>query len=137
MDIDRLIPQRPPFVMVDRVTDITDDGGSAQLAITDSNYFLQADGTFPLFGLIEHVAQVACAVEGYRIIRDGGKVPSMSMLAEVRRFAPERLPHAGETLDTEITKGVNVNGVMIIFGKVNVGNECIANMQIKIFIPQN
>lgn len=131
----RLIPQRKPFLMVDRLLRVDGDNAFTQFSIGSDNYFV-TDGIFPVTGLIEHLAQSASALAGYKAIMAGAENPPIGMLAEVKHFICHRLPSLGDILITEVSKGVEVNGVTIVTGNTHVENEMIAEINMKIYIPE-
>lgn len=60
----RLIPQRPPMVMIDRFYGIEEDTSWSGLTVTTDNLFCR-DGVLQETGIIEHIAQSAAARVGY------------------------------------------------------------------------
>ena len=60
----RLIPQRPPMVMIDRFYGIEENTSWSGLAVTPDNLFCR-DGVLQETGIIEHIAQSAAARVGY------------------------------------------------------------------------
>jgi len=135
IDIARLIPQRSPFQMVDRLLEVDGTTARTRFAVGANNYFLQEDKTMAWAGVMEHIAQSASAMAGYIAITAGAEEPPQGILAEVKRFLCHRQPVQGDVLTTEVTKGVEVNGVAIIYGKTFVDEELVAETQMKIFIP--
>lgn len=134
--ITRLLPQRKPFLMVNRLLKAEGDKALTQFTIGSDNYFVM-DDIISVTGLIEHIAQSASAMAGYKAIQAGVDNPPMGMLAEVKHFICHRQPHVGDILLTEVTKGVEVNGVSIITGNTRVDNEIIAEISMKIYIPDD
>ena len=72
-DIQDLIPQRPPMVMIDKLTEAGEISATGELKVHESNLFCE-NGLFRETGLIEFIAQTAAAFTGYR-----NKIP-------IRRF---------------------------------------------------
>ncbi len=58
-----LIPQRPPFVMIDRLVSSDADIIKTSFKITGDNIFV-TDGRFREPGLLENIAQTAAARAG-------------------------------------------------------------------------
>ena len=65
----RLIPQRPPMVMIDRFYGIEENTSWSGLTVTPDNLFCR-DGVLQETGIIEHIAQSAAARVGYINIRN-------------------------------------------------------------------
>lgn len=133
-DIRRYIPQREPMLMVDRLLSVADDGGQTQLTIGRGNMFLDNDDCFCEFGLIEHIAQSASAVAGYRAVTVSGGDAPVGLIAEVKHFKCNRLPVVGETLVTQVVFGLELAGITLVRGTACVGGEVVAEMQMKIYM---
>jgi predicted hotdog family 3-hydroxylacyl-ACP dehydratase len=133
-DIQSLIPQRDPIMMVDRLVDAEDERCTTSLTIAPGNFFLDADGLVAEAGLVEHIAQSASAFAGYRAKEAGAEKPPVGYIGEVKRFHCYRRPAVGETLTTTITMGPTVGEVTIIRGETTSNGEKIAETQMKIAI---
>ena len=132
--INQLIPQRDPILMVDELLGV--DGEQAQTCFTirPENIFLDQEGWFEESGMIEHIAQSASAFAGYKAIMGGATEPPLGYIGEVKKFHCYRRPLVGERLQTTITLGPEVNGVTLLTGQTYVGEEMVAQTQMKIFI---
>lgn len=130
----KLIPQRPPIVMVD--TFFEADAGSAVtgLLVTEDNLFCR-EGILQEPGLIEHVAQSAAAFAGYAPYTRG-ETPKLGFIGEVKKFKITRLPNAGERLVTRLKVMGEAAGVTLISAQTSVGDEEVASGQMKIFIKE-
>lgn len=133
-DIRRYIPQREPMLMVDRLVGIDDDGGQTELVVGRGNYFLDRDDCLIEFGLLEHIAQSASAVAGYRVVSQRGGEAPIGMIAEIKKFVCHRLPRLGERLSTTVTFGIEVMGVTLVSGVSKIGDETVAETRMKIFM---
>ena len=63
-----LLPQRPPFVMVDNLTDYSETQSTCCLTVRADNVFFEK-GCLTAPGLIEHIAQTCAARLGYYNIK--------------------------------------------------------------------
>lgn len=134
-DIRQLIPQRSPIVMVDKLLWVRGDEAMCQLTVREDNYFLEADGRMAEVGLIEHIAQSASAFAGYRAMENSNATePPVGYIGEVKHFHVSHRPTVGDTLQTTITMGPEVQGVTIIQGRTLCGDKLAAETQMKIFI---
>ena len=68
-----LIPQRPPFVMIDRLLSCDQVVTVTELEVRDDNVFV-LDGHFSTEGLMENIAQTCAARMGYINLSHGKKV---------------------------------------------------------------
>ena len=131
IDILELLPQRPPFVMVDRLTDYSETQSSCSLTIRPDNVFCE-NGEFAAAGLIEHIAQTCAARLGYYnkyILKTGVR---LGFIGEVKDLSIVRLPREGETLDTTIVVMQEIFDVTLVNSEVRVGTEVIATTRLKI-----
>lgn len=143
-DILRLIPQRKPFIMVDEATNFTEVSCNTYLSIGYNNYFVVGDDELSETGLIEHMAQSASVLAGYKSLflsEEGGEdraysnaAPPVGIIGEVKRFNCHRRPLVGERLETTIRFGLTFGNVTLADGECRIGDELIADIKLKIFI---
>ena len=136
-DIKNLIPQRDPIMVVDKLIDVDGDVAVTSLTVRDDNYFIDENGLLAEPGLIEHIAQSASAFAGYRAMASGAVIPPVGYIGEVKRFHCYRRPYVDDELRTVITMGTEIAGVTVITGEIRLGDEIIADTQMKIFIEKN
>ena len=130
----KLIPQRPPIVMVDTFFEADTESATTGLTIHPDNIFC-LDGTLQEPGLIEHVAQSAAAFAGYAPYMKG-EAPKLGFIGEVKKFKIARLPHTGETLITTLKVLGEAAGVTLIAAETQADKEVVATCQMKIFIKE-
>ena len=135
-DIQKLIPQRNPIIQVDELTRVEGDSAETRLLVQADNYFIDEDQLFAEPGLIEHIAQSASAFAGYQALQQGATTPPVGYIGEVKRFHCYRRPAIGEQLHTTIIMGAEVAGVTMLTGETRVGEEVVADTQMKIFVEQ-
>lgn len=134
-DITRLIPQRAPILMVDRLIDTKDDSAVTNLIVRPELYFVDEAGFLTEPGVIEHIAQSASAFAGYKAWAEGASNSPIGYIGEVRKFRSFRSPRTGDVLYTHITMGAEANGVTLLTGETYILEEIAATTQMKIFIP--
>ncbi|MBQ8274683.1 MAG: beta-hydroxyacyl-ACP dehydratase [Bacteroidaceae bacterium] len=135
--IEELIPQRLPIMMVDELLKVVGDECTCRLTVREDNFFLEEDGQMAEPGVIEHIAQSASAFAGYRAVAEGATEPPVGYIGEVKNFRLYRRPKLGDDLQTTITMGATVAGVTIINAATLVGEETIAETQMKIFVRED
>lgn len=133
-DILKLIPQRPPIVMVDSFFGIEEDRSYSGLTVTADNIFCEA-GKLQETGLIEHIAQSAAARIGYLYTQKGEEVP-LGFIGSVDKLKVYNLPEIGMKLFTEITVVQEVFDITLIAAQVKAGEELMAECRMKIFIKK-
>lgn len=98
----RLIPQRPPMVMIDRFYGIEENTSWSGLTVTPDNLFCR-DGVLQETGIIEHIAQSAAARVGYIYMLREEPVP-LGFIGSVEKMKIFRLPSAGAEFISRKTK---------------------------------
>lgn len=131
-DVLTLIPQRPPFVMVDTLVSASDDTTVTTLLVLPENV-LVSDGELSEAGLTENIAQTAAAGAGYAT-HQLGKPVQPGFIGAVKNLEVFALPKVGDTIETEVKIENQVFDVSIIKGKITCGGSTIAQCEMKIFI---
>lgn len=131
-EILKLIPQRYPFIMVDEATDFTEDSCKTSLTVRYDNYFVIGGDELAETGLIEHTAQSASALAGYKNLE--AESAPVGIIGEVKHFTCHRRPYVGEKLETTITFGMSFGNVTLADGETRIDGELIAETKLKIFI---
>lgn len=131
-DLEKLIPQRAPMVMIDGLTDVTDDAAVSHFIVRHGNIFVH-DGVFAEAGLLENMAQTAAARSGH-LSSLSGQPPPVGFIGGVKDLRVHRLPKEGETLSTKVTVMHEVMNASVVKAVVHVGSETVAECELKIFI---
>ncbi len=96
--IDSLIPQKPPFVMIDRLVHVGENSAIGELRVNSANV-LADNGFLREPGLIEFMAQTAAAYTGYRKINEDEVVKEgyIGSVKNQENFSPSacRVPDKG------------------------------------------
>lgn len=123
-DIRSLLPQGPPFIMVDRL--VATDGTVTRTVfkITADNP-LVAKGRLTVAGLIENLAQTAAAGAGWEA-REGKEGPRSGAVVSINRLEIHELPAVGDELLTETTVTTRVGDIIVISGKTTCGSVIAA-----------
>lgn len=133
-EIIQLIPQRPPFVMIDGLLHSDETTTRSQLAIRVDNIFV-ADGWLTAPGLLENIAQTAAARAGYEAKQQGGPV-RIGYIGAVKNFSVEALPALGTSIETEVAVVSQVFDVSVVKGTVRQEGIMLAACEMKIFIQK-
>lgn len=131
IDILELLPQRPPFVMVDHLTDYSETQSSCDLTIRQDNIFCE-EGQLAPAGLIEHIAQTCAARLGYYNKYVMKESVRLGFIGEVKDLEIVRLPRLGETIETTVTVMQEIFDVTLVSATVRIGTETIATTSLKI-----
>ena len=133
-NIQSLIPQRPPFVMVDELIYSDEKSSRTSLLITDDNLFV-VNGELREPGLLENIAQTAAARAGHDALHENKPV-KVGYIGAVKNFEVFKLPVLNDRIETEITVEDQVFGATLITGITKCNDELIARCEMKIFISQ-
>ncbi len=133
-DILRLIPQRAPFIMVNTVEQRDENSAATTLVVEADNYFILPDGTMAESGIIEHIAQSCSALAGCQALAKNLTEPPVGIIGEVKNYVCHRRPRVGERLETTVQFTMTFGNVSIATGTCCVGEEPIAEVNLKIFI---
>ena len=126
------IPQRPPFVMVDRLYSCDEKNVHTGFQPDEGNIFSSA-GFFTEPGLIEHMAQSAAAGTGYFFKSQNKEVP-VGFIGAIKDFKLVNLPEINSLLDTEINVVAEVMNASVIKATTRCNGEEIASCEMKIFL---
>lgn len=135
VDIQRLVQQRAPILMVDELLQADGQEAITRFGVREENIFLAPDGRMEETGLLEHIAQSASALAGYNALQAGATEPPRGFIGEIKKFRCLARPLAGDVLTTHICLGPEVEGVTLLTGETRVGDTLMASTQMKIFIP--
>ncbi|MBK7432924.1 MAG: 3-hydroxyacyl-ACP dehydratase [Chitinophagaceae bacterium] len=127
-----LIPQRPPFVMIDRLLYCDETTARTGLTVKVDNLFVE-DGVLTAPGLTENIAQTAAARSGFSASQQDLPAP-VGFIGGIKNLRIHALPKTGNELVTEITIVNQIFDVMMITGRVLCGDELLAECEMKIFI---
>lgn len=96
-----LIPQKPPFVMVDRLLEYTESTGKTGFEIPKDNILVE-NAVFSEPGLIEHMAQSMSLWRGYQGFLAGLDKPKTGFIGSIKSVEIFSLPKAGSILTTYV-----------------------------------
>lgn len=125
-----LIPQRPPFIMIDCLTHFDPVITSSRFTVRDNNLFF-SEGRLLASGLIENIAQTCAARIGY-INRLSNEVIKLGFIGAVRNLKIYKTPLADDTIYTTITVKEEVFQMTLVDAVVKLNDETIAEAEMKI-----
>ena len=128
--ISELIPQRPPFVMVDRLLYCDMSVTRTQLEIREGNIFNDR-GRLSTAGICENIAQTCAARLGYLSLSSGQAV-KLGYIGAISNMQVFRTPQTGQTIETEINVLQEVFNITLVHAVVKCGDEVIAETDLKI-----
>ena len=134
-NIESLIPQRQPFVMIDELSYSDGNRTGTRLQVRADNIFVE-QGRLTEPGLLENIAQTAAARAGYEAKKDHTPV-RIGYIGAVKNFEVFDLPAVNDVLETTVILGNQVFDVSVIKGSISCNNRVIAKCEMKIFIKNH
>jgi predicted hotdog family 3-hydroxylacyl-ACP dehydratase len=128
-----ILPQRPPFVMIDTLLYCDKERTETVLQVREENIFCD-NGHLSESGLIENIAQTCAARMGYinkYIYRNTVKI---GFIGAIRNLEIFRLPHVGEQLMTRIDTMEEIFSMTLVNANIQAGEETVASCEMKISI---
>jgi len=125
-----LIPQRPPFVMIDRLVSSDAVFSVTELEVCPENLFVE-NGRMTAAGMVENIAQTCAARIGY-INLNSGEVVKIGVIGSISNLTIERTPKVGEHLTTTIELLEEVFQVTLVEAVIKSGDEELARCKMKI-----
>ena len=134
-NIEELIPQRKPFIMVDKLISFDEKTFTSSLFISSDNFFAE-NNYFKEEGIIENIAQTAAAGAGYSF-RINNEDIKLGYIGAIKNVIIHSLPKIETTITTKIGLIGRVMNVDIVVGEVfDSNNILIASLEMKIFIDK-
>ena len=130
VDILELIPQRPPFIMVDRLLHFDRIVTTSEFAVREDNIFLEGDELQPE-GLVENIAQTCAARIGYVNLMNKESV-RLGFIGAVRNLSIHKTPKIGETIETTITVKEEIFQMTLVDAEISLNGNVIVNAEMKI-----
>jgi len=121
-----LIPQRPPFVMIDRLLLCDMTITTTTLEVREENIFV-SDGRLSAAGLMENIAQTCAARIGY--LNESMKI---GVIGAVSNFEIFHTPKVGDLIVTTIDVLEKMFQITLVKAVVKCGDETIAQAHMKI-----
>lgn len=128
--IKELIPQRPPFVMIDKMLSFDKNVTETQLEIRADNIFCK-DGKLMAEGLMENIAQTCAARIGYVNLSKNEAV-KIGVIGSVNNYEVFRLPKVGEVIITSVEVIEELLQITLVNAVVKCGDETLAQATMKI-----
>lgn len=125
-----LLPQRPPFVFVDRLTYHDETLSRTEFRVPEHGLFVE-EGRLRTAGIVEHMAQSCAARIGYISCYVRHVPVTVGYIGSVRALRVLRHPAVGETLRTCVTLREEIFGITLTDIEVRAGAETIATAVMK------
>ncbi len=127
--IGKLIPQKSPFVMVDKLLHFEDRKVVGGLTISEENIFTQ-NKQFTAPGLIEHMAQTVALYTGYQFFLKKENPPT-GYIGSIKKAEIFELPSLGMELKTTVNILHEIMGVTLVTAETECNGKVIASSEMK------
>lgn len=131
-DVLQLLPQQPPFVLIDALLQADDTVLRSSFTIPEEHVLVE-DGLLSEAGLVENMAQTAAAGTGQKAWDEGKEAP-VGFIGALKNLVVKERPAVGSTITTEIKVLHQVMQASIVQGTVWSDGKEIASCELKIFI---
>lgn len=127
--VENLLPQKFPFVMVDKMFSFDETSLISGLKIQNDNIFSE-NGVFLEAGLIEHMAQSVALHTGYAFFLKQEKAPT-GYIGSIKQIDIKKLPNVGDQIRSTITIIQEFAGITLVDIVTTLNDEEIASGQMK------
>ncbi|MGO3181425.1 MAG: hypothetical protein ACTIJ9_01190 [Aequorivita sp.] len=127
--IGKLIPQKAPFMMVDKLLHFEDKKVIGGLTISEENIFIQ-DNKFTATGLIEHMAQTVALYTGYQFFLKKEDAPT-GYIGAIKKAEILELPSIEQELKTTVVILHDIMGVTLVTAETECDGQIIASSEMK------
>ena len=131
IDILTLLPQQPPFVMIDRLTHFDQVVTTTEFEVRGDNLFVE-NGVLNPCALVENIAQTCAARMGYINLYVYKEKVKLGFIGSIRNLCVMRSVKVGEMLTTSIEVVEEVMQMTLVNATVKIGDELIVSAEMKI-----
>ena len=135
IDVTTLLPQQPPFVLIDCLQHFDEKATSTSLLVREDNMFVE-DGHLDPCAYVENIAQTCAARLGYINKYIYHRDVCIGFVGAIRNLIVLRDAHVGEKLTTTITVREEVMHLTLVDGTVRIGEETVCTAEMKIAIAE-
>jgi predicted hotdog family 3-hydroxylacyl-ACP dehydratase len=132
--VENLLPQKFPFVMVDKMYAFTETSLESGFKIVQNNIFFD-NGTFLESGLIEHMAQSVALHTGYQFFLKKEDAPT-GYIGSIKEIQISKLPKLNDEIKTTVTILQEFAGITLVDLVSKINNQVIATGQMKTILAQ-
>lgn len=129
----RYIPQRAPFVMIDKLITASETQFESEFEITSDNIFLKND-VLSESALIENIAQTCAAGFGYVNSQNGEEAGKLGFIGAVNRLEVKQSVKVNRVIHTKISVLNTFDAIHLIEGTAFSGDCPLLTCQMKIVV---
>lgn len=129
-NIKDFIPQRPPFVMIDNLTEAANDVFKTDFRILPDNIFIE-NGMLREFAMIENIAQSSSAGLAITKKYPGNKSPE-GYLGAISRLRLYELPKVNDKIYTIVKLLAQLNNMFLLKGENYLNDTKLMECEVKL-----
>ncbi len=122
-DILAAIPQRPPFLFVDKIISKEGNSITTQRTLRDDEYFFQ--GHFPGNPIMPGVLLCEVCFQTGAILMGAGSQPGLGVVTRIKDAKFKNFARPGDTLTTIVTLDDKIDNAYYMSGTIRVGDKLI------------
>jgi 3-hydroxymyristoyl/3-hydroxydecanoyl-(acyl carrier protein) dehydratase len=142
-NIQKFVPQYPPFLMVDTLESFEEKKAISTFTILNSNILLE-DSFFTEAGILENIAQTCALQSGYsflsNISENTGSVSTrkapIGFIGAIKDFSFTQKISVGDTIFTHIVIEHTIGVASVVKGSIFLSDQQIASCEMKIFLAE-
>lgn len=127
--VENLLPQKFPFVMVDKMYSYSETSLVSGLKIQSENIFVE-NNSFLEAGIIEHMAQSVALHTGYEFFLKNETAPT-GYIGSIKDIEIKTCPKVDDTIQSAVTILQEFAGITLVDIVTTLNNEEIARGQMK------
>ena len=133
INIEELLPQRNPFIMLDALTHFDEAITRTRMQVRADNIFVE-NNELTESGVIENIAQTCAVRMGYinKYLRSD-KV-KIGFIGSIKDMVINELPKVGDNLVTTVEVINEVFAITLVNAKITLNDKLIASCEMKISI---
>lgn len=131
IDIHELLPQREPFVMVDKLVYFDEKNTTTSFLVREDNLFVE-NGRLNACALAENIAQTCAARLGYvnkYILKRGIQIGFIGAAKDMKVIDT---PVVGDVLTTTIHVLEQIMGLTLVTAVIRIGDRVVTTAEMKI-----
>ena len=132
--VEDLIPQKFPFVMIDKMFSFSNEALTSGLKVTKNNIFVIND-IFTESGIVEHMAQSVALHTGYQFYLKKETAPK-GYIGSIKELSIFKLPKTDSEIQTTVTILHEFAGITLVDLVTKFNGEIIAMGQMKTILAK-
>jgi len=132
IDIQSLLPQQPPFVIVDKMLYCNNNSIATSLTVVEDSIFVE-NNELTEAGVMENIAQTCAARIGYNTLENNrsDKI-KIGFIGSIKNLVIEEFPKVGDELITTVNVVNEVFNITLVNAKIEVKDKLFASCEMKI-----